>query len=104
MKRVLATGIAVAVGDGTLLGAALALGWTAIAVAAAVVGVVGAVLVALSAPAARTAAPATVTLGLPLRDDKARSETAETEPARQTAPVRDEVPVGAVGTPSPVAA
>jgi hypothetical protein len=104
MKRVLATGIAVAVGDGTLLGAALALGWTVIAVAAAVVGVVGAVLVALSAPAARTAAHATVTLGLPLRDEKARSETAETEPARQTAPVRDEVPVGAVVTPSPVAA
>jgi hypothetical protein len=68
MRRVLVAGTAVALGDGSLLGVALALGWTGITVAAVVAGVAGAVLVALATPPPRPVVrPSTVTLGVPLR-------------------------------------
>ena len=83
MKRVLVSGTAVALGDGSLLGVAIGLGWTPVAAIAAIVGVVGAVLVAMSTPAPRPAAPpATVTLGLPLRDTVAAAESPDAEGAR----------------------
>jgi hypothetical protein len=87
MKRVLVSGTAVALGDGSLLGVAMGLGWTPVAAIAAVVGVVGAVLVAMSTPAPRPASPpATVTLGLPLRDTAAEAvvevEAPDTEGTR----------------------
>jgi hypothetical protein len=69
MRRVWLTGGAVAVGDGALLGTSAALGWTAVTVLAVLVGIAGALRVALVVPPPRPAArPATVTLGVPMRD------------------------------------
>lgn len=82
MKRVLVAGTAVAVGDGSLLGIAMALGWTPVVAAAAVAGLVGAVLVALATPPPRAAVAPTVTLGLPVREATADSPDVA-EPDRQ---------------------
>lgn len=74
MRRVLVVGLVVGVVDGALLGASAALGWAWVAWAALVVGLVGAALVALAVPPPRVARPATVTLGLPLRDEQAAED------------------------------
>ncbi|MFE5310057.1 hypothetical protein [Isoptericola sp. NPDC056573] len=74
MRRVLVVGLVVGVVDGALLGASAALGWTWVAWAALLAGLGGAAVVAMSVPPARVARPATVTLGLPLRDEQAAEE------------------------------
>ncbi|MGF0115355.1 hypothetical protein ACQFYA_03375 [Promicromonospora sp. Marseille-Q5078] len=74
MRRVLVVGLVVGVVDGALLGASAALGWAWVAWAALVVGLAGAALVALAVPPPRVARPATVTLGLPLRDEQAAED------------------------------
>lgn len=76
MRRVLVVGLVVGVVDGALLGTSAALGWTWVAWAALLVGLGGAAAVALSVPPPRVARPATVTLGLPLRDEQAAEEAA----------------------------
>ncbi len=98
MKRVLVAGAVVALGDGIVLGTALALGATTTAIVAAVVGIVGAFVVAMLTPPRRAAAarPATVTLGLPVREPETQPEAASA--GDEDAPT----PVGT--TPSPVAA
>lgn len=69
MRRVIVVGTAVALGDGVLLGATLALGWTILAALCAVIGIAGAAWVATTAPPPRAPArPSTVTLGLPVRE------------------------------------
>ncbi len=78
MRRVLVVGLVVGVVDGALLGASAALGWTWVAWAALLAGLGGAAAVALAVPPPRVARPATVTLGLPLRDE---------QPAEEAAPV-----------------
>lgn len=97
MKRVLVAGSVVALGDGTLLGTALALGWTTTTFVALATGIVGAVVVAMLTPPPRAADEhATVTLGLPVQEPEAREE----ELAKAQDVTR--APVGP--TPSPVAA
>ena len=96
MRRVLVVGLVVGVVDGTLLGASAALGWTWVAWAALLAGLGGAAAVALSVPPPRVARPATVTLGLPLRDEQAAEE-----PAAAPAPVPATTP-GPVGSPPAV--
>lgn len=97
MRRVVWTAAAVVVGDGVLLGASMALGWTVLVVLAALVGIGGAVLVARGVPAPRVPArPATVTLGVPMRETASASE-----PAAGTTPA---VELPTVSAPAPVAA
>ncbi len=97
MKRVLVAGSVVAVGDGSLLGTALALGWTTTTIVALAAGVVGAVVVAMLTPPPRVAEEhATVTLGLPVQEPEAREE------ALARAADAPKAPIGT--TPSPVAA
>ncbi|GAB6937147.1 hypothetical protein ACQP60_18590 [Isoptericola variabilis] len=91
MRRVLVVGLVVGVVDGALLGASAALGWTWVAWAALLAGLGGAAAVALAVPPPRVARPATVTLGLPLRDE---------QPAEEAAPAPAEVPAG-VGAATP---
>jgi len=110
MKRVLVAGTAVALVDGSLLGIAMALGWTAVVVVAGLAGVAGAVLVALATPPARTTAAPTVTLSLPVREATADSpDVAEPAagPALAPAATIGDKAIGdtALGdTPAPVAA
>lgn len=92
MRRVLVVGLVVGVVDGALLGASAALGWTWVAWAALLAGLGGAAAVAMSVPPPRVARPATVTLGLPLRDDAAE------EPAAVPAPVPAATPGTTPGT------
>jgi hypothetical protein len=84
MKRVLIAGAALALGDGSVLGVSMAMGWAPVAAVAAVAAVVGAVLVALATPPPQAAAAPTVTLGLPLRESTVDSpdvvEPAEPQP------------------------
>ena len=111
MKRVLLTGGGVALVDGSLLGVALALGWSGVAVAAAVAGVAGAVLVALATPEPRPLVrPSTVTLGLPLREstaavaeDTAPATDATVEPVPEPAPAPVAAPAMPLLDPRPVA-
>lgn len=113
MRRVLLVGSAVAVGDGLLLGSAIAFGWTVLVLLAITAGAVGTLAVAMLTPPPRTPArPATVTLGLPLRETAAEPEeatagegavAADDPLAYPAAPERE--PAGAVvGRPAPVAA
>ncbi|MFI2105113.1 hypothetical protein ACH436_17600 [Isoptericola sp. NPDC019693] len=107
MRRVLVVGLVVGVVDGALLGASAALGWTWVAWAAVVAGLGGAAAVALAVPAPRVARPATVTLGLPLRDEQP-AEDAVPAPAEALGPRPAAVeeypqPVRA-GEPTPAAA
>jgi len=110
MRRVLVFGLVVGVADGALLGASAALGWTWVAWVALAAGLAGAAAVAMAAPPPRVARPATVTLGLPLRDEQA-TEDAAPAPAvvlehRDSAPAAVEEhprPVRA-GEPTPAAA
>jgi hypothetical protein len=96
MRRVLVAGSVVAVGDGTVLGTALALGLTTTAVVAVAVGIVGAVAVAMLTPPPRVADEhATVTLGLPVEPEAREEELAHAQDAPRA-------PLGT--TPSPVAA
>ncbi|MFD6179379.1 MULTISPECIES: hypothetical protein [unclassified Isoptericola] len=74
MRRVLVVGLVVGIADGALLGASAALGWTWVAWAALLLGLGGAALVALTVPPPRVPRPATVTLGLPLRDEQPAEE------------------------------
>jgi len=74
MRRVLVVGLVVGVVDGALLGASAALGWTWVAWAALLAGLGGAAVVAMTVPPPRVARPATVTLGLPLRDEQAAED------------------------------
>jgi hypothetical protein len=109
MKRVLIAGTAVALGDGSVLGVSMAMGWAPVAVVAAVAGLVGAVLVALATPPPRAAAAPTVTLGLPLREATVDSpdvvEPAEAQPSSaQSQPEPDPAPAPVGKTPVPVAA
>ncbi|MCK9796156.1 hypothetical protein M1843_20630 [Isoptericola sp. 4D.3] len=108
MRRVLVFGLVVGIVDGALLGASAALGWTWVAWAALVVGLVGAALVARAVPPPRVARPATVTLGLPLRDAQAAEDPAPATAAdSESAPaVVEEYPVrpARAGEPTPAAA
>jgi hypothetical protein len=92
MRRVLVVGLVVGIADGALLGASAALGWTWVAWAALVAGLAGAAVVALAAPPPRVARPATVTLGLPLRDEQVAEDAAPVPAA----------PPGQVGLPPAV--
>ncbi|WP_277207746.1 hypothetical protein [Isoptericola croceus] len=84
MRRVLLAGSAVAIGDGLLLGSAIALGWTVLALLAITVGGAGTLGVAMMTPPPRPRArPATVTLGLPLRE--VSTEDLETASATEDA-------------------
>ena len=89
MRRVLVVGLVVGVVDGALLGASAALGWTWVAWVALLAGLGSAAVVALAVPPPRVARPATVTLGLPLRDE---------QPAEEAAPVPAEVAAETPGT------
>ncbi|MEL7977294.1 hypothetical protein AAG589_15640 [Isoptericola sp. F-RaC21] len=107
MRRVLVMGLVVGVVDGALLGASAALGWTWVAWAALLTGLGGAAAVAMAAPPPRVARPATVTLGLPLRDEQPADDAAPA-PAEVAVPVPAAVeeypqPVRA-GEPTPAAA
>ncbi|PFG41826.1 hypothetical protein ATJ88_0469 [Isoptericola jiangsuensis] len=94
MRRMMWTAGAVVLGDGMLLGASAALGWIALVVLAVLVGLGGALFVARNVPAGRTPArPATVTLGVPMREAPATTET-DGAPALGT-PVAAPTPVAA---------
>ncbi|WP_418275108.1 hypothetical protein ACNHYB_09555 [Isoptericola jiangsuensis] len=81
------TGGMIALGDGVLLGTSAALGWTVVMVLAVVIGAVGTLKVVMATPPPRAAArPATVTLGLPLRETVEAVEPAAPEPVAETAP------------------
>ncbi|WP_402373581.1 hypothetical protein [Isoptericola rhizosphaerae] len=107
MRRVLLAGSVVAVGDGLLLGSAMAFGWTMVALLAITVGAAGTLGVAMMTPPPRAPArPATVTLGLPLRE-------VTTEDAEDTVPdggplvhpaAQERGPDSAVVRPAPLAA
>ncbi|MFC7879159.1 hypothetical protein [Isoptericola sp. NPDC057391] len=113
MRRVLVVGLVVGVVDGALLGASAALGWTWVAWAALLAGLGGAAAVAMTVPPPRVSRPATVTLGLPLRDEQAAEDAAAPAPVPGTTPGPVESPPAVVedypqpvraGQPTPAAA
>ncbi|SKC75592.1 hypothetical protein [Krasilnikoviella flava] len=103
MRRVLVGGLVVGIADGALLGASAALGWTWVAWAALVAGLAGAAVVALAAPPPRVARPATVTLGLPLRDAQAADDPALV-PAAAPSPAQSPPAAAVEEYPQPVRA
>jgi hypothetical protein len=105
MQRVVLAGVAVALGGGLLLGAALALGGLVLTILAGVLAVAGVLRVVLMTPPPRAPEqPATITLGIPLRE----VAVVEPEPAdTDTVPYPGPQTAGAgpaVGRPAPVAA
>ncbi|MFC8600329.1 hypothetical protein [Isoptericola sp. NPDC057191] len=105
MRRVLVVGLVVGVVDGALLGASAALGWTWVAWAALLLGLGGAALAALATPPPRVARPATVTLGLPLRDEQPAEqhvvEQGVEEPVAEPVPAATVPAVAPAGTENP---
>ncbi|MEU2202661.1 hypothetical protein [Isoptericola sp. NPDC019482] len=107
MRRVLVVGLVVGVVDGALLGASAALGWTWVAWAALLAGLGGAAAVALAVPPPRVARPATVTLGLPLREEQPVEDAAPAPaelPGPKPAVVEDYPQPVRAGEPTPAAA
>jgi hypothetical protein len=87
MRRVWLSGGAIAVGDGVLLGTSAALGWTVVLILAVVIGAVGTLRVVMATPPPKPAAqPATVTLGVPMREPAEETATEELEPRTLTVP------------------
>ena len=107
MRRVLLTGSAVAIGDGLLLGSAIAFGWTIVALLAITAGAAGTLKVAMMTPPPRAPArPDTVTLGIPLREAPAEEPEEASAPDGDTLvhPVAQERDPGAAVRPAPLAA
>ncbi|MGW8568289.1 hypothetical protein [Isoptericola sp. NPDC055881] len=100
MRRVLVVGLVVGVVDGALLGASAALGWTWVAWAALLLGLGGAALAALATPPPRVARPATVTLGLPLRDEQPAEQVVE-QGVEEPVPAATVPAVAPAGTENP---
>jgi len=103
MRRVLVVGLVVGVADGALLGASAALGWTWVAWAALLLGLGGAALVALAVPPPRVSRPATVTLGLPLRDEQAAEAPVLVEVPAEVAAAPADAPAAAPAEDAPAA-
>ncbi|QAY69298.1 hypothetical protein [Xylanimonas protaetiae] len=92
MKAVLLTGAGIAVADGTVLGVALGVGSTSVAVAALAVGLASAFVLGWLTPAASVLEPPLVTLGT-----RPTPEPAEPEP--EPAPLPLPVPAAAEAAP-----
>jgi hypothetical protein len=105
MQRVVLAGAAVALGGGLLLGSAIALAGPILTILAGALGAGGTLGVVLMTPPPRAPErPATITLGLPLREATAEEQEAAVVGTLPQSSADETGPGTAVGRPAPVAA